>query len=180
MEHIYQNITGWFTFFRFYKDMVARFPDSSTIVEVGTYSGMSMAYLLVEAINQNKKFEVTAVDSFTFSDESTGENILDALIRNLEPLDYEIDIIKEQSWDAAEMFKDESVDLCFIDADHRYESVKKDILAWRPKIKKGGILAGHDWQPDHPGVERAITEIFGAEAVHKEYLDEWVWYVIIE
>lgn len=181
MEHINDKITGWFTFPRFYTDMVNKFPNGSKFVEVGTYSGKSLAYLLVEAINADKKFEVTAVDSYTFRDEQTNENIMDALIRNLEPLDYQIDIIKEQSWNAADFFEDGSVDFVFLDADHTEESVRKDVRAWLPKIKPGGIIAGHDYchprwyDNDHPGVAKVVHETFGTDW-DKEYLDEKVWF----
>lgn len=48
------------------------------------------------------------------------------------------------------------VDFIYIDGDHRYESVKKDLeLCWK-KVKDGGIMAGHDtniW-----GVAKALAE----------------------
>jgi predicted O-methyltransferase YrrM len=45
-------------------------------------------------------------------------------------------------------------DLIFIDADHRYRPVRRDIRAWRPLLREGGILSGHDigW----PGVRKAV------------------------
>ena len=50
------------------------------------------------------------------------------------------------------------MDLVFIDAAHDYESVRKDIAAWRKCVRPGGILCGHDinW----PGVGRAVGEAF--------------------
>lgn len=64
---------------------------------------------------------------------------------------------------ASKRFKDNSLDFVFIDAAHDYESVKADILAWLPKVKNNGILAGHDYYPEHPeycGVYQAVHEIF--------------------
>jgi len=45
----------------------------------------------------------------------------------------------------------------FIDADHSYESVKKDILKYTPKLKERGLLTGHDI--DYPGVNKAVREL---------------------
>jgi predicted O-methyltransferase YrrM len=50
-------------------------------------------------------------------------------------------------------------DFVFIDAAHDYESVKEDILAWRPLVRRGGVLAGHDYDWGYPGVVHAVREL---------------------
>ena len=74
-------------------------------------------------------------------------------------------IIHADSVKAADQVADASLDFVFIDADHSYESVRADILAWLPKIRPayeghhGGTLAGHDY--DREGVRRAVRETLG-------------------
>jgi predicted O-methyltransferase YrrM len=48
-------------------------------------------------------------------------------------------------------------DLVYIDADHFYEAVQADIRLWTPKVRPGGILAGHDFGV-FPGVGKAVHE----------------------
>ena len=52
--------------------------------------------------------------------------------------------IRAKSVEAARVIADKSFDLIFIDADHRYGQVRRDIEYWWPKVKQGGILCGHD------------------------------------
>jgi hypothetical protein len=51
------------------------------------------------------------------------------------------------------------INFVFIDAAHDYDSVKADILAWRPLVAKGGILSGHDYDWGYPGVVHAVREL---------------------
>lgn len=54
-------------------------------------------------------------------------------------------------------------DFVFIDADHRYNEVCKDILHAIRCIGKHGIIAGHDYgRIDWPGVKQAVDELLGA------------------
>lgn len=68
--------------------------------------------------------------------------------------------VKQTSTVAAQIFDDKSFDFVYIDADHRYRSVIRDIEAWLPKIKTGGFIGGHDYHRRCPGVINAVTNKF--------------------
>ena len=50
----------------------------------------------------------------------------------------------------------ESIDIAFIDGDHSYEGVKKDLNIIKNKMKKDGIILCHDYQ--ELSVKKAINE----------------------
>lgn len=52
-------------------------------------------------------------------------------------------------------YLDFDVDFVFLDDHHEEESVYAEIMAWLPKLKSGGVIAGHDVNDHYPGVERA-------------------------
>ena len=84
---------------------------------------------------------------------------------NLERFSGRARLIREKSWLGADLFEDGSLDIVYIDGDHTYEAVVKDLAAWYPKVKKGGIICGDDigW----PGVKKAVDEFF--IHLNKEY-----------
>lgn len=52
------------------------------------------------------------------------------------------------------------VDMVFIDGDHRYETVVKDIKKAYELLKPGGIISGHDYgEKNWPGVKKAVDEL---------------------
>lgn len=72
-------------------------------------------------------------------------------------------IIRKKSFDAVSEVPDQ-LDLVFIDGNHSYEYVKKDIDLWLPKVRKGGILSGHDYDLNNfPDVTKAVKEAFKNE-----------------
>lgn len=71
-------------------------------------------------------------------------------------------ILRGDSARTAAQFEDGSLDFVFIDGDHSYQGVARDIAAWRSKVKPGGLLSGHDY--DHPkqgAVKDAVTDLIG-------------------
>jgi hypothetical protein len=54
-------------------------------------------------------------------------------------------MIRALSNQVLDLFEDESLDFIYIDGNHTYNSVKEDMELWFPKLKKGGLFAGHDY-----------------------------------
>jgi len=50
-----------------------------------------------------------------------------------------------------------TIDFIFIDGDHSYNACKADIAAWTPFVKRGGVIAFHDFGSRADGVTRAIS-----------------------
>lgn len=69
-----------------------------------------------------------------------------------------VKILRMDTSAAAPVVEDESQDFVFIDADHSYEGCKRDIENWLPKVRRGGMLCGHDYSTDWPMVQKAVDE----------------------
>ena len=70
-----------------------------------------------------------------------------------------VKIIKDYSVNAAKMFDDEYFDFVYIDGDHSYEAVIKDLDSWYPKLKEYGVMCGDDYgRYSGRGVVKAVSE----------------------
>lgn len=169
MNHIYQNIEGWFSFPKHYANAIKRLPSGSRLVELGTYKGASLSCLVVEAINSGKTFDIVGIDACP-----EGWGVKEGFEKNMKPLEGNFrTMFGGDSFDRAKEFEDESIDFLFIDANHTYEFVKKDIAAYLPKMKKGSIISGHDYNDCHPGVIQAVNEAFGDRVMYDKAEDVW-------
>jgi predicted O-methyltransferase YrrM len=83
-------------------------------------------------------------------------------------------ILETTSHKAVDKIADGTLDFIFIDADHSYEHCIEDIQDWVPKVKRHGLISGHDFgHVDFPGVEVAVREYFGENF---KLADDRVWY----
>lgn len=88
--------------------------------------------------------------------------ITSKLLNNIKHLP--IEIIETTSEKAAEKIPIDSIDLIFLDANHKYPYIKADITNYWPKLKQNGVMLGHDYREDGKkfrGISRAVKEIFG-------------------
>lgn len=60
----------------------------------------------------------------------------------------------------AKSVPDESLDFVYIDADHSYASVKRDLESWVGKVRANGFIGGHDYTFWTIGVVHAVNEFF--------------------
>jgi len=170
------DLPGWFDYADLYNEVVAKAANFDTVVEIGVGFGKSIAHMARGAINATKKLRVFGVDPFYDdwdSDKPTWGanhapwaraqggpfNAVVAAMREhaREELEY-INLLRCRSTQAARMFDDGSLFFVFVDGSHHYEDVKADLEAWEPKIRKGGIFAGHDHTDSFQGVLRAVAE----------------------
>lgn len=175
IKQIFDSIEGDFNYPTIYNGMVSRFPSGSVFVEIGAYKGKSIVYLIMEAERQNKQFTITTIDNFSGVVGIRDKDLRKTFHNNIKDIKDKFTFIEGDSWGVARLFNDKSVDFVFVDGGHDYASVKNDILAWLPKIKKMGIIAGHDYNGlYYPDCVLAVDQIFG-DKLNKDYLHEYCW-----
>lgn len=54
-------------------------------------------------------------------------------------------IIRKTSMEAVNDFEDESLDFVYIDGHHGFKFVAEDLWEWSKKVRKGGVVSGHDY-----------------------------------
>ncbi len=70
---------------------------------------------------------------------------------------YNAKMVKAFSMDAVRDVVNESLDFVYIDAHHDFDFVMQDIIEWSKKVRKGGIVSGHDYYSfNHSGVKEAV------------------------
>ena len=118
---------------------------------VGTYTGRS-AFIIAErtweCLYCIDTFEGSGDFASPMTDSYAKGAVLEAFLQNLDQFGRKeiIKVLKKTSLSAAKEQRYPPLDLVFLDADHRYSQISKDIAAWLPLIRKGGIICGHDFE----------------------------------
>jgi len=128
-------------------------------VEVGVKRGINAKDML-------KKLSIKKlylVDNWVTSKHSSKE----ATLQNLAEFKNKIVVLTGDSSVVCKNIKDEELDFAYIDANHSYEGVKKDIKNYYSKVKIGGIICGHDYfERRDRGVIKAVVEAFGKKNIN--------------
>jgi len=119
------------------------------ICEIGVKEGENFNRLLVKCVKIAVAIDIwseTGVRSE--NDDSCTNQQLDQQYKNMLNLsnrDNRVQVIKDYSLNACKKFEDNYFDFVYIDADHTEAAVYTDLRAWYPKVRSGGVLAGHDY-----------------------------------
>ena len=133
------------------------------IVEVGCWMGRS-----TRALADNTDGTVWAVDHWLGSSEhqillqdKTPDYLFEMFCKNLAEHIHSgrVRPVRLPSVQAALYLEPIKFDMVFIDGSHDYESVVEDIKAWKPMVRSGGIICGHD--RGYPPVTNAILDTLG-------------------
>lgn len=137
-------------------------------VECGTASGGSACDFMENGLDQiicvdnwatipNQKGDASMSNEWHRSNFETAQKRLSKWDGNVKLLRG---LTTEMSW----MVEDNSVGMLYLDSDHSYEGVFKELICYFNKVVKGGIIAGHDFLQEAYGVKKAVedfTKIYG-------------------
>lgn len=125
--------------------------DRIQIAEIGCWTGLGS--ILLATIAEKFNGTVYAVDWFQGSQKTNltfagryfnVKNVYDDNLRQFDLAPGRLKVIDKESIQAAKDFPELSLDIVFIDADHRFDPMLADIRTWWPKVKIGGVICGHD------------------------------------
>jgi len=182
MKHFYNTIgENWFDFADIYSYVVDNFTDDSHFVEIGSWKGRSAAFMAVEIINSKKNIKFDCIDTWEGSLEHNESDktwvtefkndkdfLYSSFLKNTQSVSDVINPIRKRSHDAASLYKNRSLDFIFLDGSHEYKDVLLDLQLFYPKLKRGGIIAGHDYANFVP-VRQAVSEFFKCDSLWDGY-----------
>lgn len=172
-ELVWKGIPGFFDFQDVYDEIADWAKDGFTLVEVGSFLGRSACYLGEQLQARGKRVTLICVDTwpaaYNWGPEHLPRLVIEspfetfyANVRQSGLLGTIVPIRAASAW-AAQFIKD-GLDFVYIDAGHEYSDVANDISVWLPKVRSGGILAGHDYNLESfPRVVQAVNESFGPD-----------------
>lgn len=138
--------------------------------EIGVRKG-NYSKLLLETWEGKKLFSVDPWKEFDDTEYQDGANVSQAkhnsfyreTLHKLAAFEERSDVLRMTSAEAAPEFETGELDFAYLDAQHHYEAVEKDIRLWWPKIRPGGLLCGDDYMDGYLngtkfGVKSAVDE----------------------
>lgn len=148
------------------------------MIEVGCYIGESTR---VWASNFKKVYALDpwlkgkGYDSSDVVSESMSIEVEYEFDKNLKDFNN-VSKIVDFSYNFSKILANQSVDFIYIDACHQYKDVLQDIKLFLPKVKSGGYIGGHDYNPPTPGVIQAVNECFDRKQIFSD--SSWIHYIL--
>lgn len=156
--------------------------------EIGVWSGgnamdllrgnSDLRLVLVDAWTPNRPSYKASKDRKAFFSPKKFRRAEDRARKNVAPFGDRAVFHKGESTAMAAEVAPASLDFVFIDAEHSAEAVTADIAAWRPTVKPGGFLSGHDYNhPNFPGVRQAVDAYASAHGLQVETGRDHTWFI---
>ena len=150
--------------------------ESSIGAEIGVQYGINAKNIL-------EKYDIKTlylIDPYTHYTGISGRDRYDPIWKEVAHRylkDYEDKIIWVEgfSWDVVDSIPNE-LDFVYVDGDHKREGIKRDLKLYYPKVRDGGLFAGHDYSQQFIPVKVAVNEFFEELniKVNTEVTDWWI------
>lgn len=133
-------------------------PEGGLAIEVGTWTGGSA--VIIGEVCRQKKARLICIDAFSADMHSVGQGSHADAFRSVltNCLGLPIDYMAGDSVDFVNYLKPEMADFMFIDGDHHYPKVAKDIVGYYSVLKKGGCYFMHDYL--NPCDVKEVVDLF--------------------
>ena len=145
--------------YRYHIQQLAKREQPKTIVEVGVYCGdLSRLLASIKSVEQ-----LILVDPWVANMGKTQEH-MDLIAQSVYAwgtTDRKVRIMRMDSVEAARNVPDQSVNFFHLDGEHTFESVSWDLEAWRPKMMKGSLMTGDNYEIE--AVKKAVKATFGGK-----------------
>lgn len=128
--------------------------------EIGVFEGRN-AKSILQTLNVQKLYLIDPYVQYGTKSSDMQRQAPDALpfaTKNLSRFKDRIEWVRKTSEDALRQFPDAFFDFVYVDGNHDYEYVKKDLEGYWKKVRAGGILGGHDFCGVYSGVVKAVME----------------------
>jgi len=122
--------------------MLDKIKKNSVVAEIGVDEG-KFSQLIYKKVKPAKFHLIDMWGTDRFHD-GKFEAVKSYFEKNIEQ--ETVEIHKKMSTTAAQDFKDGYFDWIYIDTDHSYETTRDELNLFAPKMKPGGIIAGHDYK----------------------------------
>jgi hypothetical protein len=127
------------------------------LAEIGVDTG-EYSKKFIDVGNYNMFFLVDSWRHVNPNDYSSAEfdyRMLKTIMRTIE--DSRVTVVRMESLSFADIVPNFFFDFVYIDAMHDEENAYNDMMAWYPKVRGGGVFAGHDYSEDSP-VKKALDK----------------------
>jgi predicted O-methyltransferase YrrM len=159
-------------------DLAKSLPENALIVEIGSYTGKSSVAI---ASGMPKSATLMCIDPWLqlHRDTEQGYETLETVKthsdrtseyhpRVIQVIGFPLEVAK---------FITKPIDMLSVDAVKKYEQIKEIWDMWLPKVKKGGIVASHDYMPDpahdqyYEGVVKVVHEQIKPVTKNHQHID---------
>lgn len=134
-----------------------------TMIEIGSYMGESTMMFASTGLFSTI-YSIDPLDGYEEFNEMHNypwEFVRDEFTKNTKYFDSIVHL-QDFSYNVVDKFENDSIDFIYIDGSHSEENVRRDLELYLPKLKKNGIIAGHDYlELVWPDLVKVVTDVVG-------------------